>query len=313
MTNTTKKTTTKSSNSLFDQLKKSSSEMLNQMETDVKNEDAKGEKNFYTPKVNDKGVNTVRGRFLPFINNEGETRTYLKVSSHFFKGDNNKTFYEICPKTYGKEKECPVCEENYAMDYESNKERYSERKKKNNYYANFYIFEDLNNPDNNGKVVLYKFGIKVFDKIKNKMFPELASETKIQPFDIFDGADFIIKVKKTKDGKNEFLNYDDSYFANQSVFLDGDGAKIEELLSELIDLDIICTPDKIKSYEELKEKLHRVDSVGKIRKSNHNDLPIDDDLDDLDDLDKNEDTTDDNELNADDILNELENDNELPF
>lgn len=312
MANTTKKMTTKSSNSLFDRLKKSSSNLLNQMETEVKNEDVKGEKNFYTPKVNDKGVNTVRGRFLPFINDEDETRTYLKVSSHFFKGKTNKTFYEICPKTYGKDKECPVCEENYAMDYESNKQRYSERKKKNNYYANFYIFEDLNNPDNNGNVVLYKFGVKVFDKIKNKMFPELASETKIQPFDIFDGADFIIKVKKTKDGKNEFMNYDDSYFAQQSPFLDGDETKIEEILSELIDLNIICTPDKVKSYEELKEKLQRVDSVGTMEKGNHNhnDLPIDDDDDDLDDLD-DKGTTDENDLNADDILSELKD--ELPF
>ena len=43
------------------------------------------------------------------------------------------------------------------------------RKRKLSYYANILVVSDPKHPENEGKVFLYKFGKKIFDKITEAM------------------------------------------------------------------------------------------------------------------------------------------------
>lgn len=198
-------------------------------------------------------------RFLPA--HPDEDIPWIEIFEHAFKNDkNDKWLIGNCPTTIkGK---CPVCEANSVLwnsGIESNQKLASKRKRKQKYISNIYVVSDPSNPDNEGKVFLYKYGKQIHDKIKNAISPEYASMKQLNPFDLIDGANFIIRTaKKTEKGKNEFITFENSSFDAPSELLDGDETKLEKIWLSEYPLQDFLKPDKFESYEKLSERLEFV-------------------------------------------------------
>ena len=136
---------------------------------------------------------------------------------------------------------------------ESDKDTVRKQKRKLSYYSNIYVVKDPTNPQNEGKVFLYKFGKKIFDKVMEAMQPEFEDESPINPFDFWQGANFKLKIVK-KDG---FWNYDKSEFDSVAPLLDDDDA-LEAIWKKEYSLTAITAADQFKSYEDLQKRLKYV-------------------------------------------------------
>lgn len=195
-------------------------------------------------------------RFMPAPPNEEDA--FVKRYNHGFKA-NNKWFIENCPTTIGQV--CPTCEKNselYNSGIEANKKIVTQRKRKLSYYSNVYIVKNPANPELEGKVMIFRYGQKIFDKIKSALKPEFEDESPLDPFDLWTGANFKVKVKTIKEGNgNAYPNYDESSFETPSP-LHKDDAKLEEIWKQCYSLQEFIAPDQFKSYEELSYKLNRV-------------------------------------------------------
>jgi len=191
-------------------------------------------------------------RFLPAP--EGEDIPWIRQFSHGFQGKGG-WFIENCPTTIGQK--CPVCEGNNELwnsGIEANKTIARDRKRRLSYVSNILVISDPAAPQNEGKVFLYKYGKKIFEKIEEKMHPQFQDEQAVNPFDFWKGADFKLKVRKV-DG---YINYDKSEFAAPAPLLGGDDAKLEALWKSQYSLKEFIAPKEFKSYEELKRKYDSV-------------------------------------------------------
>ena len=150
----------------------------------------------------------------------------------------------------------PVSEYNSQLwntGLESDKEIARKQKRKLQYFSNIYVVSDSKHPENEGKVFLFRYGKKIFDKLMAAMQPEFEDETPINPFDFWEGANFKLKIRKV-DG---YWNYDKSEFDNPSALFDNDG-KIEEVWKSAYPLAEFSASTNFKSYEELKTRLDAV-------------------------------------------------------
>lgn len=192
-------------------------------------------------------------RFLPAC--EGEDIPWSRVFSHGFRGPGGNWFIENCPTTLGQK--CPVCEANSALwnsGIESDKEIARARKRKLRYVSNILVVSDPAHKENEGKVFLYNYGKKIFDKITESMTPQFAGEEPINPFDFWKGRNFKLKVRTISD----FPNYDASEFASPSALFEGDDSKLEKLWKMQHKLAEFVDPSQFKSYEELLGKFNQV-------------------------------------------------------
>ena len=191
-------------------------------------------------------------RFLPAPPNED--LPWAKLYTHGFQGKGG-WFIENSRTTFG-EKD-PVSEMNSELwnsGIESDKDIARARKRKLQYISNILVISDPANPQNEGKIFLYKFGKKIFDKIQEAMEPEFADEKAVNPFDLWDGANFKLKVRKI----SGFINYDKSEFDSPSELFDGDDVQLEELWKKQYSLTAFTDPSNFKSYDELKQRLMEV-------------------------------------------------------
>mgnify|MGYP006277780711 CR=1 FL=1 len=192
-------------------------------------------------------------RFLPAC--EGEEIPWARTFSHGFRGSGGDWFIENCPTTLGHK--CPVCEANSVLwnsGIESDKEVARARKRKLRYTSNILVISDPAHKENEGKVFLYNYGKKIFDKITESMTPQFAGEEPINPFDFWKGRNFKLKVRTISD----FPNYDASEFATSTALFDGDDAKLEKLWKTQYKLAEFVNPSQFKSYEELQSKFSQV-------------------------------------------------------
>tara|TARA_Y100000310_G_scaffold236172_1_gene239337 strand:+ start:93 stop:986 length:894 start_codon:yes stop_codon:yes gene_type:complete len=206
---------------------------------------------FWKPELDKTGNGYAIIRFLP--QPEGEELPWVRLWSHAFSGPGG-WYIENSLTTINKTD--PVSEYNTELwnsGIESDKDVARKQKRILKYYANVYIVSDSKHPENEGQVRLFKFGKKIFDKITEAMNPAFDDETPLNPFDLWKGADFKLKIRKV-DG---FWNYDKSEFATTKVLLDDD-AKLEKIYKAQHSLKAFVEPTEFKSYDELKEKLHRV-------------------------------------------------------
>jgi hypothetical protein len=167
-------------------------------------------------------------RFLPAV--EGEDLPWAKVWNHAFQGPTGQWYIENSLTTVGQND--PVSEMNSAYwnsGVESDKEIARRQKRKLQYFANILVVEDPTNPQNEGKVMLYRFGKKIFDKCMESMQPAFKDETAVNPFDFWAGANFKLKIRKV-DG---YWNYDKSEFEAPSVLFDDDDKLEDELKTRL--------------------------------------------------------------------------------
>ena len=187
-------------------------------------------------------------RFLPAPN--GEDLPFVKLYSHAFQGPGG-WYIENSLTTLGQKD--PVSEYNTTLwnnGTDAGKETARKQKRKLTYISNIYVVKDPANPENEGKVFLYKFGKKIFDKLTAAMQPEFEDEEAIDPFDFWQGANFKLKAKNVAG----YRNYDSSEFAAQSPILDDDDA-MEALWKKQFSLEEFVAADQFKSYEDLKKRL----------------------------------------------------------
>jgi len=188
-------------------------------------------------------------RFLPAP--KGEELPWAKLWNHAFQGPTGQWYIENSLTTIGQND--PVSEHNSALwnsGVESDKEIARKQKRKLQYYSNIYVVKDSANPENEGKVFLYRYGKKIFDKIMETMQPAFEDETPVNPFDFWEGANFKLKLRKV-DG---YWNYDKSEFEAPSALFDDDD-KLEDLWGQEYSLSAFTDTTNFKSYDELKKRL----------------------------------------------------------
>lgn len=213
---------------------------------------------FWTPTRDEKGNALAIIRFLPDLDTTGYIK-YLHHSFQYQHGDSTKWYIENCINTFGFDKECPICKkvsEYYKSAHTSDKEIGAERRAKKTFIANILIIKNPNKPEEEGSVVLWKFGQKVFEKIKSRMFPSDIDKgdpdfKTFIPFDVYDGANFKLKIK----GMGRDTNYDDSVFADTSELFGGDDTKIETVLNKTYKLSEFIQEDKYPSNNVVIDKI----------------------------------------------------------
>ena len=206
---------------------------------------------FWKPELDKTGNGYAIIRFLP--QPDGEELPWVRLWSHAFSGPGG-WYIENSLTTINKSD--PVSEYNTELwnsGIESDKDTARKQKRILKYYANVYIVSDSKHPENEGQVRLFKFGKKIFDKITEAMNPAFDDEEALNPFDLWKGADFKLKIRKV-DG---FWNYDKSEFASPKALLEDD-KELEKVWKTEHSLKAFVEPAEFKTYDELKEKLHRV-------------------------------------------------------
>ena len=239
----------KSSSSGFDKLTKALEKNLNS--EDQSNKNKYQDDRFWKPELDKTGNGYAVIRFLPA--SDKEEMPWQRVWSHAFQ-DKGGWYIENSLTTLNHKD--PVSEDNTRLwntGVDSDKDIARKRKRKLSYYSNILIVSDPKHPENDGKVFLYKFGKKIFDKITEAMQPAFDDETPINPFDFWKGANFKLKIRKV-DG---YWNYDKSEFESVSPIAADDEA-IKAIWTKQHALKPFVDPSNFKTYDELKEKLNRV-------------------------------------------------------
>ena len=256
----------------LDSLKSSGS--LNKLLDAAKGESAPQEKKSYVderlwkPELDKSGNGYAVIRFLPAVS--GEDLPWAKVWNHAFQGPTGQWYIENSLTTLNQKD--PVSEHNTRLwntGLESDKEIARKQKRKLQYFSNIYVVSDTKHPENEGKVFLFRFGKKIFDKITAAMSPEFEDEKAINPFDFWEGANFKLKIRKV-DG---YWNYDKSEFEDTSKLFEDD-SEANKVWQSQHSLAEFTAASNFKSYDELKSRLDAVLS-GTVKVGN-----VADDLDD---------------------------------
>lgn len=192
-------------------------------------------------------------RFLPA--GEGQELPWVRYWDHGFKGPTGKWYIERSLTSIGRED--PVGELNSKLWNSGNdddKERARNQKRRLHYVSNILVISDPSNPENEGKVFMYQYGKKIFDKLMDMMQPQFQDEQPVNPFDFWEGANFKIKIRKVEG----WTNYDKSEFDSPTELYDGDDDKLEAVYNSMHDLSEYTDPKNYKSYADLKAKLQSV-------------------------------------------------------
>jgi hypothetical protein len=230
---------------------------------------------FWKPSRDKAGNGFAIIRFLPAPN--GEDMPFVRLWDHGFQGPTGLWYIENSLTTINKDD--PVSELNSKLwnsGVEADKEQARKQKRRLHYIANVYVIKDSANPDNDGKVFLFKFGKKIFDKLNDLMNPQFEDEKPVNPFDLWEGANFRLKIRQFEG----YANYDKSEFDSPEPLFEDD-SKLENVWKSEHSLQEIVDPKHFKPYAELKAKLYRVlnltgDQVDGNRKAEDE---VDEDLD----------------------------------
>ena len=248
----------------FSDLKKKSSlgSLTNKLVQEVEkmSKTGGGDDRLWKPQLDKSGNGYAVIRFLPAPN--GEDLPWAKMYSHAFQGPGG-WYIENSLTTLGQKD--PVSEYNSQLwnsGLDSDKDVARKQKRKLSYYSNIYVVKDPVSPENEGKVFLFKFGKKIFDKITAAMQPEFEDEDPINPFDFWQGANFKLKIKKVAG----YWNYDSSEFSRSQPLLDDDEA-MEAIWNKEYSLTALTAPDQFKSYDDLKKRLDYVLGVRGVPKT----------------------------------------------
>ena len=241
----------------FAELKRSTTTSLDALlkETNklTSNENNKGgaDARFWQPEVDKSGAGQAIVRFLPAP--KGEDIPWVRIFNHGFQGPGG-WYIENSLTTLNKKD--PVSEYNSMLwnrGDDAGKEQARKQKRRLLYISNVYIIQDKAHPENEGQVRLFRYGKKIFDKLNEAMNPEFEDEKPLNPFDLWEGASFILKIRNV-DG---YRNYDKSVFGEAGPLL-ADDSKLEGIWNSEYKLQEFSDPSKFKTYDELKEKLDKV-------------------------------------------------------
>ena len=247
--------------SSFASLKKSRSSSLNKLLSEStklssNNQKSGGDDRLWKPEVDKAGNGYAVLRFLP--EPKGEDLPWVRLFDHGFQGTGG--WYIENSLTTINQKD-PVSEYNSMLwnnGTDAGKEQARKQKRRLSYIANVMVVKDPAHPELEGKVMLYKFGKKIFDKLNESMNPAFEDEEAINPFDFWEGADFKLKIRQVEG----YRNYDKSEFDSPSELLDGDDEALEKVYESLHSLQDFVDPKNFKTYAELQTKLNRVLGLG---------------------------------------------------
>jgi len=217
----------------------------------VNNASSGGDDRLWKPELDKTGNGYAVIRFLPAP--DKEEIPWAKLYTHAFQGPGGWYIENSLTTVGGKDPVSDYNRELWNSGNESDKDVVRKQKRKLSYYSNIYVVKDPTNPQNEGKVFLFKYGKKIFDKVMEAMQPEFEDESPINPFDFWQGANFKLKIVK-KDG---FWNYDKSEFDSVSPLLDDDDA-LEAIWKKEYSLAAVTAADQFKSYEDLERRLKYV-------------------------------------------------------
>jgi hypothetical protein len=241
--------------SSFSQLKNNRQTQIEKLSSEVSKlqgpAPAGADERYWKPEVDKSGNGHAMIRFLPAP--EGEDVPFVRIWDHGFQGTGG-WFIERSLTSLGQND--PVSEYNTTLwnsGVESNKDLARKYKRRLSFTSNIYVIEDPANPHNAGKVFLYKYGKKIFDKLNDMMNPEFDDESAVNPFDLWDGANFRLKMRNVEG----FRNYDKSVFDESAALFDDD-EKLEAVWGKCHSLQELMEPSNFKSYDELKQRLYRV-------------------------------------------------------
>jgi hypothetical protein len=254
----------------FATLKKNSSSMfdkLTQEVTKLNNVEYGGDDRFWYPDVDKAGNGYAVIRFLPAPGDEDVP--FVRIWTHGFKGPTGQWYIENSLTTIGKPD--PVGDMNSKLwnmstdDDSPSRKQARNQKRKLGFVSNVYVVQDSLNPENNGKVFLFRYGKKIFDKINEAMNPQFADEAKMNPFDLWDGANFKVKIRNVEG----YRNYDKSEFGERGPLSDDDKA-LENIWKQCHSLQEFLKPENFKSYDELKLKLDKVLGLDQVTVTENN-------------------------------------------
>ena len=240
----------------LDTLKKSNS--LDKILAAVEKESAPVEKQSYVderlwkPELDKSGNGYAIIRFLPAP--DGEEMPCVKLWNHAFQGPTGKWYIENSLTTLNQKD--PVSEYNSKLwnsGVESDKEIARKQKRKLQYYSNIYVVSDPKHPENEGKVFLFRYGKKIYEKVMEALQPQFEDETPVNPFDFWEGANFKLKIRKV-DG---YWNYDKSEFDSASK-LNEDDSELDKIWKSEYSLKDFLAASNFKTYDELKNRLDDV-------------------------------------------------------
>jgi hypothetical protein len=218
-------------------------------------ENSKDDTRFWTPEVDKSGNGMAIIRFLPAPAADGDDALpWVRIFNHGFQGPGG-WLIDNCLTTVNEK--CPVCEHNSVLwnsGIEANKDIARKQKRKLNYIANILVISDPKNPENEGQVKLFKFGKKIFDKLSEAMNPEFEDEKPVNPFDLWEGANFKLKIRNVEG----YRNYDKSEFESPEPLFGGDDDKLEKLWKSEYSLKEFLDKKHFKSYDVLKTRLDKV-------------------------------------------------------
>ena len=212
----------------------------------------------WQPEVDKAGNGTAIIRFLPSPAVDGEDALpWVRVFSHGFKGPTGKWYIENSLTTLGQKD--PVSEYNSHLwnissdDNSPTRKQARNQKRRLNYISNIMVISDPKHPENDGQVFLYRYGKKIFDKIKLAMEPEFEGDEPVNPFDFWTGANLKLRIRNVEG----YRNYDQSNF-DAPAPLSVDDAKLEEIWNKEYSLKEFLDPSNFKPYDELKSRLDLV-------------------------------------------------------
>ena len=257
----------------FASLKQSSSETAQALTAELTKMNENGyeqDDRIWYPSVDASGNGSAVIRFLPAP--PGEEVPFVRMWTHGFKGPTGLWYIENSRTTLGRGEQDPVSEYNSQLwnsGIEANKNLVSTQyKRRLNFYSNIYVVNDPANPESNGKVFLFRYGKKIYEKLNLLMNPEFADQQKVNPFDFWSGATFRIRIRKV-DG---YRNYDSSSFDEPAPLLDDD-SQLEAIWKSEYSLQDLVAEDKFKPYSELKAHLYRVLNLDKQSDMPHQPAP----------------------------------------
>ena len=234
---------------------KSQGSLLSKLNAELNKTEGKSgyiDERLWKPTMGKDGVGSAVIRFLPCA--EGNEMPWAKVWSHAFQGPGG-WYIENSLTTLGQQD--PISELNRQLwnsGIDSDKEVARKQKRKLSYYSNVYIIKDPANPQFEGRVMLYKYGKKIHDKIIEQMQPEFDDQEAIDPFDFWKGADFNLRLKKVAG----YWNYDSSAFARPSTLGGFNDEKLESIYDQMHDLNEFTNSKNFKTYAELQTRLNAV-------------------------------------------------------
>jgi len=244
----------------FNKLKKNRKAALNKLQNEL-NESSGGNKKshqddrYWQPATDSVGNGYAVVRFLPPSDPDGDC--WVRLFSHGFKGPTGMWYIENSRTTLGEQD--PVGELNNQLWNSGQEDEARRQKRRLHFISNVLIVKDSANPENEGTVRLFKYGKKIFEKLNQAMNPEFEDEEALNPFDMWEGANFAIKIRQVEG----YRNYDKSSFMTPSPVADDD-SEIETIWKRSHDLSELISEKNFKSYDELKEKLNKVLGLGSV-------------------------------------------------